>query len=381
MKEILKLIGGLLGGICIGLLIAFVGLAVFKGITLEEYMDKLVGIGLDELVLVPLLCMVVFGFVLLLQIVIHEGGHLVCGLASGYRFVSFRILSFTIIRKEGKLRIKRFDLAGTGGQCLLSPPDRPLEEIPTTLYNLGGVLANLLTVPLALLPLLVMDEMPFALRLFLLANCLVGGLLALVNGIPCRLGGMSNDGNNLLVMRKNPESKRLLVSILRVNAAVQEGMRIKDMPAEWFEVGSPMNYADPLQCNLLNMYIGRLMDEDDLESAYTELEKVLAHRKETIGLFVKEAECEVLFIALVTGRKERAEALAADKTLMAYINQGAKVMSSKERVLWALARYRDNDEAKAQAIYNKVNDRREQYLMQGEVALDLALMQRAYENE
>ncbi len=380
MKEILKLIAGLIGGICIGLLVAFIGLAIFKDVTFSEYMDKLAGIGWYELTVVPFLIITIFCLVVFLQIIIHEAGHLVCGLASGYRFVSFRILSFTLIRENGKLRIKRFGLAGTGGQCLLTPPDKPLDEIPSTLYNLGGVLANLLTIPLALIPLFVIDEMPFVLGVFLLANCFVGGFLALVNGIPCRLGGMSNDGYNLLVMRKNPESKRMLVSILRANAAVQAGMRLEDMPAEWFEVGEPMNYADPLQCNLLNMYIGRLMDEGKLEEAYAELEKVIEHKKETIGLFVKEAECELLYLALVTGRKERAEALASDKLLMAYIRQYAKLMSSKERILWALARYRDNDEVKAQAIYDKVNNRREQYLMQGEVALDLALMQRAYEN-
>ena len=52
-----------------------------------------------------------------LQIVLHEAGHLVCGLMSGYRFVSFRVGSITLFKDgDGKLRFKRFKLAGTGGQ-------------------------------------------------------------------------------------------------------------------------------------------------------------------------------------------------------------------------------------------------------------------------
>ena len=74
-----------------------------------------------------------------LQIILHEAGHLVCGLLSGYNFVSFCIGSFTIIKQDGKIRIKRFKLAGTGGQCHMSQPrDVALDEVPTMLYNAGG---------------------------------------------------------------------------------------------------------------------------------------------------------------------------------------------------------------------------------------------------
>ena len=43
---------------------------------------------------IVLVCGLIFATVL--STVIHEGGHLVFGLISGYRFVSFRIFSFVI---------------------------------------------------------------------------------------------------------------------------------------------------------------------------------------------------------------------------------------------------------------------------------------------
>ena len=79
-----------------------------------------------------------------LQIIIHESGHLLFGLLTGYRFCSFRIGSLMWIRQDGALRFRRLKLAGTGGQCLLSPPDWR-EDFPFIWYNLGGVLCNLLS--------------------------------------------------------------------------------------------------------------------------------------------------------------------------------------------------------------------------------------------
>ena len=37
------------------------------------------------------------------NIIVHEGGHLVCGLLSGYGFSSFRIGSLMLVKIDGKL--------------------------------------------------------------------------------------------------------------------------------------------------------------------------------------------------------------------------------------------------------------------------------------
>ena len=85
-----------------------------------------------------------FLLALLAQITLHEGGHLVCGLLSGYRFCSFRVGSLMWMKVDGHLRLRRLRLAGTDGQCLMSPPDMVDGRLPVTLYNFGGALANLL---------------------------------------------------------------------------------------------------------------------------------------------------------------------------------------------------------------------------------------------
>ena len=66
----------------------------------------------------------------LIQVVIHESGHLVAGLKCGFRFLSFRIGPFTLIKKSGRILLKRLSVAGTGGQCLMIPPEEDTDEKP-----------------------------------------------------------------------------------------------------------------------------------------------------------------------------------------------------------------------------------------------------------
>ena len=326
-------------GACIG----FVGVIGVRVLVLGDSFDglhsKFAETGMLETVGVSLLAILILLFSIFLQVLLHESGHLVCGLATGYRFVSFRIFNLTFIRKDGKLCIKRFSLAGTGGQCLLTPPERPLEDIPTTLYNLS----------------------------------LIGILLAGMNGIPMKMGGIGNDADNMRLLLKDSKSKQALVTQLRINALVQEGMRPKDMPAEWFSQTEDINYKDALQVTIALMSASRLLDCEEWEAAYNAFEKIMSHRHEVIGLLIKENACELLFTALVTKRTARAEELYTDE-LDTYIRQYKDVTSSKQRLLCALALYRDKDTAKAKEIYEATCQRKNKYLMQGEVSSDIALM-------
>lgn len=373
MKTILKMIGGFLIGISVGLTGAYIVLYLTKDMSLSVFLGKFANASMWEMFGVPLLAIVFMIFSTFLQIILHEGGHLVCGLLTGYRFVSFRIFNQTLIRQDGRMRIKRFNIAGTGGQCLLVPPERPLEEIPYKLYNAGGVLANLLTAMIAIALIVAVSGIPKLLLLFLIIFALVGILLALINGIPMRMNGIGNDADNMRQLNKNRQSKLALVMQLHVNARVQEGMRPCEMPATWFEWDVEIDYKDALQVNYRQMCIGYLMDKEEWEASYYALEDMMKHKDEIIGMLCNEIGCELLFTALVTGRTERAEELCT-KQLLTYIKQYRKVMSSKQRLLCIIALYREKNPARAKDIYEAVCRRQAKYLMQGEVRSDIALM-------
>lgn len=140
-----------------------------------------------------------------LQVAFHEAGHLVFGLATGYRFCSYRLGSFMLLREEGRLRLRRLKIAGTGGQCLMAPPPWS-DDLPVALYNLGGCLMNLLCTVLCLLVWLPLRE--HWLGALPLVMALMGLAMALTNGIPMRVGGVDNDGRNALNLRKDPAALR-----------------------------------------------------------------------------------------------------------------------------------------------------------------------------
>ncbi|MEE1297463.1 MAG: hypothetical protein UHE62_01880, partial [Muribaculaceae bacterium] len=98
MKKTIKLVLALMTGVIIGMGGSIVCIGLFSDMTVAEFMEKLKGIAVLELLGVmafSLFSAFVGGF---LQIVIHEAGHLVAGLLSGYKFISFRIFNYTILK-------------------------------------------------------------------------------------------------------------------------------------------------------------------------------------------------------------------------------------------------------------------------------------------
>lgn len=370
--SILKMILGLIGGVLIGLLIAAIIIVCFTDSTFAEFITKIQSAKFCESMIAAGLGIIFFIVSILILVIIHEAGHLVCGLLSGYKFVSFRIFSFTIIRSNGKLRIKRFAVAGTGGQCLLTPPDLPLDQIPTGWYNFGGVLANLIAV-LAVAPFFPIADNPFvgeAIVIFILA----GVFLIIINGVPMKISGAGNDAYNMIALRKNMLSKRGLVDALRANALIQEGIRPKDMPDEWFIVPDNIDYRNQLEVSIPIMAASRLIDEMEYQKALVDFERLYSRKDKIIGLYVKEIACELVFLRLICGNIEGAKALL-DPMLMKYIETYRKMMSSKERILCAIELKINNDRDKALKIYQDLDKRKNDYLLQGEVLSDLAIMQ------
>lgn len=372
MKTILKLLGGLILGGLIGMIIGGLIVILFTDTTWSEYIQKYYSIDISEGIAVFLVAVGSLILSLLIIIPVHELGHLICGLLNGYKFVSFRIFNWTFIKLDGKIRIKKFAIAGTGGQCLLTPPDLPLEKIPTGWYNFGGVLANIILL-LIVLPFFFLDLNPFiveALAIFAMTDV----IMILMNGIPMQAGGIGNDGYNMKLLKKNLLSKQGIVNQLRANALIQNGIRPKDMPDELFSNPKDIDYKNALEVSIPLMYSGRLIDNFEYEEALSVLESLYSHKDAIMPLYVKEIACELVFLYLRLGNIEKAETLL-DKDLMKYIDTYRKTMSSKERILVAIALYIDKDEAKAKKIYDNFHSRQDQYLLQGEVKSDLALIQ------
>ena len=153
-----------------------------------------------------------------IHIVIHESGHLLGGLLSGYTFSSFRIGSFMLLKENGKLVSKRLKIAGTGGQCLMAPPEMVDGKFPVVLYNMGGSVMNLL-VSLLFVPVLIATPKGGFLALLSFLMIGMGIISGLGNGIPLHTKTIDNDGYNAISLGKSKDAMRTFPSVIRTEYA------------------------------------------------------------------------------------------------------------------------------------------------------------------
>lgn len=233
-----------------------------------------------------------------LSVVLHEGGHMICGLLSGYRFVSFRIGNVMLLRDESRFHLKQFSLAGTGGQCLLDPPDFQEGNFPYILYNLGGFLANLLAAAVCAIICLAAEPGEYGM-LFCIVFGAVNLYLGLVNGIPLRVGGIDNDGKNMVSMGKSGAARRNLWLQLRVNGELVRGKRLRDMPKEWFELPKVQELTDGLSAAMGSVAVSRLLDEQRFSEAAVLGEEVLEKASGLLDIQKKMLKGELLFMEII----------------------------------------------------------------------------------
>lgn len=373
MKKIIKVLLGLLVGVGSGLLIGFGLFALTNDGGVSAFFEKLASINVLEVLLLIGLMILWMVVSAVLQIVIHEGGHLVAGLLMGYRFVSFRVFSLTLVRQEGRFRFRRFSIGGTGGQCLMAPPDKPIDQIDTRWYNLGGVLANVLVSGAALTLFLVCD-LPMWAGTWMVMMTIIGVIYALLNGWPMKVGGIGNDGYNLVHLEKNPDDKRLLIQMLDCNARIQEGQLPKDLPEEYFEPQGEIDWGDGLQVNWQMMVVARMENLHQWDEVYKLLSDGIKARGKMPDLFWMETACEMVFVCLAIGRKDEAQRLYTP-SLQNYVKTYSRTQSSKQRIAFAVELLMMDRRDEASQILDTLKNNRHKYLLQGEVEMDIELME------
>lgn len=278
-----------------------------------------------------------------IQIIAHESGHLIFGLLTGYRFLSFRIGSIMLTLENNRLVFRLCRVPGTAGQCLLMPPEG--ERIPYVLYHLGGVLANLLlTVLLAVGYYLYRPQGP--LNYFWVFTMLFGAFGVVINGIPLRLNGVANDGYNALSLSRLPQARQALWAQLKLVGLSTQGVRMKDMPEELFTLPEQPDWEDPMVCAMVYMKVYRAIDGQQLKQAQAMAEEFLALETGMLDLHRNELLCELLFCELLGPcRRERVTQLYSHASR--HIQATARNNISRCRLLYAKALLFDGDQAKA----------------------------------
>ena len=378
MKTLFKLIGGLLLGAVIGAIIVVPIIAIIDGESVATVARKMCDKFTIEKVVAIAWMLVAALIAAILNIILHEGGHLVAGLLTGYKFVSYRFFNWTLISKDGRLQWRNFELAGTGGQCLMAPPDRPLEEIDTRLYNAGGVLVQFIIALLCIVLIWALD-LPEWLDILLAMMALFGILGVLTNGIPMKIGGVANDGYNLLQLEKNREAKQSFCNVLELNARNQGGESYGEMPDRLFNMPDPIDWKNPMHAATVLASATRKQSLHQWEESYQQLTEACSHMSDIMPLYQLELGNMMILACIATGRDEEARQHYTDKVAK-YIAHHAPTQSDKQMTTMAVALALEGDRPRAEAIMHRLEGERDKYIHQGDVAMSLDLMHWFLEN-
>lgn len=309
------------------------------------------------------------------HVIIHEAGHLVFGLLTGYRFCSFRIMSFMWISENGSVKLKRLKIAGTSGQCLMIPPEMKDGKIPTFLYNLGGSIANTVFSLLFLfLSIFAVPKTSLISGIFAVFF-LMGMILALTNGIPMSAGGVDNDGKNALSLSKSKEAMRAFWIQMKLGEMNSKGTRLKDMPDEWFSMPTDEAMKNSLVAAIGVFTCNRELDAMRFESADQLIEKMLSGENAMIGIHKSLLICDKIYTELILGKEREAVKARLTKEQSAFMKQ-MKNFPSVIRTEYAIALLCENDLSKAEEIKKRFEKTAKKYPYQNDIASERSLIKK-----
>ena len=309
---------------------------------------------------------------LFFHMIVHEAGHLVFGLMTGYKFCSFRVASFMWLKENGKLKFKRLTLAGTGGQCLMTPPDMKDGKIPLVLYNLGGSFINIIIGALFLVGYLIFSDIPF-LSPILLIFAVVGFMTAMMNGIPMRMGTVDNDGYNAFALSRNKEAVEAFWVQLKVAEQSSKGVRLKDMPDEWFTVPTDEAMKNSLVATRCVFTCNRLMDEEEFEEADALMAHLLEIESGIVGLHHDLLMCDRIYVELIGENRSEVIENMMTKEQKKFM-KAMKRFPSVLRTQYALAVLEEKNVSKAETIKGDFDKAAKSYPYPHEIESERELM-------
>ncbi len=286
---------------------------MFVGAIIGYAVGKIVGDTLARVDTPNIIFLFIAGVIaFILQVIVHEAGHLVFGLLSGYKFISFRVFDFKIIKDEnGKLKIRYERLAGTGGQCLMRAPEYVEGKFKYRLYLLGGVIFNIVfsIVSWLILP-----------SYYTLLFALIGFALAFLNLIPMGF----NDGMTYYHASKDETTRFILYLQLEYIYYQSIG---KNLLIEQPTIVEKINSLEITNTNYLTDAL-EFIKLDGLEyffefdALYNESRKLYIERNDLLPVYkVELMTLLVKLISLVNPEDELLEELMKDKTLLARLKQ------------------------------------------------------------
>jgi hypothetical protein len=268
----------------------------------------------------------------IIGVALHEAGHLVFGLMTGYKFSSYRLLSFVWYKEGGKIKFTKSKSIAVG-QCLMIPPENE-KKFRFVLYNLGGGIVNIVSLILFIILCIVL---PYNLFLYCIS---LGGVLAnwclmVLNMIPMVID-IPNDGMNVVAALKSKDAKHGLYLTFFVNSETMKGKRYSELDSELLNVSDTADFNNYLVAYIVILEAARLYDLGEYDKSidcYGKLKnaKLPAYYSNAIKL-------NYLYYYTVhkpdfEKARELFRELSADKKLKKLLNTQTRILSAYEYIV------------------------------------------------
>ena len=302
----------------------YILMGVLGGLVILWYLKQgiTMGKGAAELSLTAIGLFVCLYASFFVNIILHEFGHMIFGLLTGYKFSSFRILNIVLLKKEDKLSVKKYSIPGTAGQCLMSPPEINDGKMPVVMYNLGGILMNFI-VGVIFLVMSFVPEVVIPVRAMFMMFAVTGIIIALTNGIPMDV----NDGANTLALMHDKQAVKAFWLQLKISEEQQNGIRLRDMPSEWFYLPTDDSMNNSMVSVIGVFYCNRLFDE----LKFDETEKVISHLlsidSKIPDIYRKLLICDKIYIELTSNNRKAYVEHMLDEEQMFFIKSAMSFLS------------------------------------------------------
>jgi hypothetical protein len=172
----------------------------------------------------PLISFALLPFLLFAVIIVHELGHLVCGLCVGFRLMSIRFGPLRI-SPPFRVSVKLEPKTGASGGVIMIPDKSTNLRSRAVVFILGGPVANLLA---GFFILFLKLGGPIA-SVFAALAVLVGA----ANLVPFRRLALISDGKRLLMLLKNAEQGERLLAILQLAAELRSGIEPENLSPDF----------------------------------------------------------------------------------------------------------------------------------------------------
>ena len=328
--------------------------------------------GTLEEIFANILCMyLILVLVMFIHTTMHELGHMIFGLLTGYEFVSFRVGSFLLIKKDNRLQFKKYSLMGTGGQCLMSYPEYRKDNFPFVLYNMGGVIMNiLLSIIFTIIHLTLKPQ--GLMGFFYLMMIYEGIASAIMNGIPIKNEYISNDAYNVVTLLKDRSALKGFYSMLKVHEYQSRDISFSSMPKELFELEENADLHNPFNSYLLICKEYMCLEENKFDQAKEYIDILLSDRCSLNGIHRNMIELDSLYIDILNN-KDVDMSIVKKKKMKTFIRS----MSSAPSIIrtqYALARYQ-NDEKKQKLFSERLDRISKDYPYENEINTERKLME------